>query len=198
MKKQQYVSICMLMIISCKKNGQNTSSFPNNDDSEEVFSNSKNDATFSGEYADLLTSDMASRITGFEGSKIKKMHILKGMTGEILRYNWESGREIMKEKSISNRKRVTYSRSDHAQIGFVDFEADKDSFLDFVGVASHPELSKIEAIGEVAYWNSHESFLEVYSNGISFRVMVAISNNENRNKEKTIELARLIIEEQIK
>ena len=48
---------------------------------------------FSGDYDDLLTLEMALRISGFEPSKARKTHLLKGMTGEILRYNWENGRE---------------------------------------------------------------------------------------------------------
>ena len=43
-----------------------------------------------------------------------------------------------------------------------------------------------------------KNYLEVYCNGVSFKVMAAISNDENINKEKTIELERLIIKEKLK
>lgn len=119
------------------------------------------------------------------------------MTGEILRYNWENGREVVKEKSPSNRKRVVSSRTDLVQISFVDFEADNESFSDFVRAETHPELTEIADIGEAAYWNSKKNYLEVYSNGISFRAKAEISNDDTINKEKTIELAQLIIKEKL-
>ena len=170
----------------------------NNPKLETLLPNPDSNFVFSGDYDDLLTLEMASRITDFEPSKARKTHILKGMTGEILRYNWENGREVVKEKSASNRKRVTYSRSDIVQIKWVDFEADMDSFLDFIGLEHHPELSKINGVGESAYWNSKQNHLEVYAKGISFTVEVDISNDDTLDKEKTIALAKLIIEERIK
>lgn len=117
--------------------------------------------------------------------------------GEILKYSWENGREFIKEKSESNRKRVAYSRPDFVQISFVDFESDMDTFLDFVDPETHLEVSKIEGVGEVAYWNSKNNFIEVYYNNVSFRGKVEISNDETINKEKTIELAQLIIKEKL-
>lgn len=150
------------------------------------------------DYNDLLTLELASRITGFDPSKARKTHILKGMTGEILRYNWENGREVVKEKSASNRKRVVSSKTDIVQIKWVDFEADMDSFLDFIGLEDHPELLKINGVGESAYWNSKQNHLEVYAKGISFTLEVDISDDDTFDKEKTIALAKLIIEERIK
>lgn len=161
-------------------------------------SNPNADFEFSEDYNNLLTLELASRITGFEPSKARKTHILEGMTGEILRYNWENGREEVKEKSASNRKRKVSLKTDIVQIKWVDFEADMDSFLDFIGLDNHPELSKINGVGESAYWNSKQNHLEVYAKGISFTVEVDISNDDNFDKEKTIALAKLIVEERIK
>jgi hypothetical protein len=160
--------------------------------------NSKIDGVLYGDYNDLLTLELASRITGFEPSKARKTHILKDMTGETLRYNWENGREEVKEKSASNRKRKVSLKTDIVQIKWVDFEADMDSFLDFIGLDNHPELSKINGVGESAYWNSKQNHLEVYAKGISFTVEVDISDDDNLDKEKTIALGKLIVEEQIK
>lgn len=198
MKKLLYIAVFALLLFSCRGNGQSSHSIINQDNSEDGVSDSDNQEVFSGDYNDLLTLELASRITGFEPSKARKTHALKGMTGEILRYNWENGREEIKEKSASNRKRKTYPRSDLVQIKWVDTEADLASFLEFIEPEEHPELLKITDVGDRAYWNSKKSYLQVYYNGVSFTLQVDISNDEVSDKEKTIALAKLIIAERIK
>ncbi|MGJ8591033.1 MAG: hypothetical protein ACSHXF_00705 [Aquaticitalea sp.] len=167
-------------------------------DAKNNTSNSDNEVMFSEDYNSLLTLELASGVTGFDPSKARKTHTLKGMTGEILRYNWENGREEIKEKSASNRKRKLSLKTDIVQIKYVDFEADMDSFLDFIGLEDHPELSKKNGIGESAYWNSKQNHLEVYAKGISFTLEVDISDDDTFDKEKTIALAKLIVKERIK
>lgn len=198
MRKLLYISVLGLLLFSCKGNGQSTNAVAKHDNVKGVVSDSDNQEVFSGDYNDLLTLELASRITGFEPSKARKTHALKRMTGEILRYNWENGREEIKEKSASNRKRKTYPRSDLVQIKWVDTEADLASFLEFIEPEEHPELLKITDVGDRAYWNSKKSYLQVYYNGVSFTLQVDISNDEVSDKEKTIALAKLIIAERIK
>lgn len=198
MKKLLYIAVFALLLFSCRDNRQSSHSIINQDNSEDGVSDSDNQEVFSGDYNDLLTLELASRITGFEPSKARKTHALKGMTGEILRYNWENGREEVKEKSASNRKTKTYPRSDLVQIKWVDTEADLASFLEFIEPEEHPELLKITEVGDRAYWNSKKSYLQVYYNGVSFTLQVDISNDEVSDKEKTIGLAKLIIAERIK
>ncbi|QFZ54784.1 hypothetical protein FEZ18_08220 [Oceanihabitans sp. IOP_32] len=198
MRKLLYISVFALLLFSCKGNGQSTNAVAKHDNVKGVVSDSDNQEVFSGDYNDLLTLELASRITGFEPSKARKTHALKRMTGEILRYNWENGREEIKEKSASNRKRKTYPRSDLVQIKWVDTEADLASFLEFIEPEEHPELLKITDVGDRAYWNSKKSYLQVYYNGVSFTLQVDISNDEVSDKEKTIALAKLIIAERIK
>lgn len=184
-----YVSIFIALLFSCKGNGQTSDPRLNNVEPNPDF-------VFSGDYDDLLTLEMASRITGFDSSKAQKMNTMKGMMGETLRYYWENGREEVKEKSASNRKRVSYPRSDLVQIKWVDGEADLESFLDFIDLEAHPELLKVRDVGERAYWNPEKQHLEVYYSGVSFTLQVDISNDDDLDKEKTIELAKLIITEQ--
>ncbi|HUH27307.1 hypothetical protein [Gelidibacter sp.] len=191
MIKHAYLFLVIALFFSCKGNGQTVDSVSIN---EEL--NPGNNFVFSGDYNDLLTLEMASRITGFDASKAKKMHTMKGMMGETLRYYWENGREEVKGKSASNRKTVSYPRSDLVQLKWVDGEADMESFLDFIDLEAHPELVEISSVGQRAYWNSEKQHLEVYYNGVSFTLQVDISNDGNLDKEKTIELAKLIITEQ--
>jgi hypothetical protein len=188
------------VLYSSKGNGQPNDPYTKNDkpNPETLAPNTDSNFVFSGDYDDLLTLEMASKISGFEPSKARKTHILKGMTGEILRYNWENGRERNKENITSDMKEKTISCTDLVQIKWVDFEADMDSFLDLIEPEEHPELSKINGVGESAYWNLKKEYLEVYYNGVSFTLQVDISNDETLDIEKTIALARLIIEEQIK
>jgi hypothetical protein len=197
MKKLMLTTVFALLLFSCKGNGQTTNTITNDDNSEEVASTKENHAMFSGDYDDLLTIEMAAKISGFEPSEARKTHILKGMTGEILRYNWENGRERNKETITPGMKITTISCTDLVQIKWMDTEADMESFLDFIEPEEHPELSKITGVGESAYWNSKKNYLEVYANGVSFTVQVDISNDETIDKEKTIALAKLIIEEGI-
>lgn len=189
MKNILFLAIC-LSLFSFKENKQVNKS-------NAKFLNTENNTLFNRDYQDLLTLEIASKVTGFDPSKARKSNPMKGMMSEILKYSWENGREFVKEKSETNRKRVAYSRSDLVQISFVDFEADMEIFLEFVEPEIHSELTKIEDVGEAAYWNSKNNFIEVYYNEVSFRGKVEISNDEAINKEKTIELAKLIIKEKL-
>ena len=186
-----------IVLFSSKGNAQNTNPLDNNDDLEETLSESENQGGFSGDYNDLLTLEMASRITGFEASKAKKMHPMKGMLTESLMYYWENGRQIVIEKSASNYKRKVKSRDDFAKLMWLDGEADMESFLSFIHLDIHPELLKVNGVGESAYWNTKNQNLQMYYNGVSFMLQVIVSFDEALNKEKTIELAKLIITEKL-
>ncbi|TXD83657.1 hypothetical protein ESY86_08745 [Subsaximicrobium wynnwilliamsii] len=169
--------------------------------SQDVKNNQPNaevGVVYSEDYNNLLTLELPSRVTGFEASKAIKMHPMQGMLSESLMYYWENGREIVIEKSASNRKRKTHSRVDFAKLMWVDSEADMESFLFFIGLDKHPELSKVNDVGESAYWNSKNQNLQMYYNGVSFMLPVIVSFDADLNKEKTIELANLIVEERIK
>jgi len=189
-----------IVLLSCRGNGQTPEPAGKNDspNPKSIAPTTDTNFVFSGDYNELLTLELASRITGFESSKAEKMHTMKGMLAEILRYYWENGREVIKEKSTTNRKRDTYSRLDIVQIKWIDGEADMESFLDFVDLEKYPELYKIKDVGEAAYWNPIKNYLEVYYKGVSFTLQVDISNDDILDKEKTLALAKLIIEEQIK
>ena len=196
MKKILFLTIC-ISLFSCKGNGQPTDSAPNNDASnpEAIVPIPDNNFVFSGNYDDLLTLELASRITGFEPSKANKMHTMRGMLAETLRYYWENGRERDKENTTPDRKNSKIGCVDLVQIKWVDSEADMESFLEFIDLEKHPDLTKV---GENAYWNPDKNHLEVYYNGVSFTLQVDISNDDIPDKEKTIALAKLIIEERIK
>ena len=88
MKNLLILAICIILF-SCKGNGQATDPEPKNDtpNPEVVAPNSDSNFVFSGNYEDLLTLELASRISGFEPSIVRKTHILKWITGESLRYN---------------------------------------------------------------------------------------------------------------
>jgi hypothetical protein len=188
-----------IVLLSCKGNGQTPEPAGKNDrpNPKSIAPTTDTNFMFSGDYNELLTLELASRITGFEPSSARKTHILKGMTGEILRYNWENGRKEIKEKSPTNRKRTVSSRTDIVEIKWVDGEADMESFLYFVDLEKYPEKTKVNSVGETAYWNPTNNHLEVYYHGVSFTLKVDISDDVITDKEKTIALAKLIIEEQL-
>lgn len=160
--------------------------------------NSESDVEFSDDYTNLMPLELVVRVTGFEASKANKMHPMQGMLTESLMYYWENGREIVIEKSASNYKRKVKSRDDFAKLMWVDVEADMESFLSFIGLDKHPELSKVNGVGESAYWNTKNQNLQIYYKDVSFMLQVIVSFDEAVNKEKTIALAKLIVEERIK
>jgi hypothetical protein len=193
MKNHVYASVFVFLLFSFKGNGQNTDAISKNNPT-----NLESNFVFSGDYNDLLTLEMASKIAGFDASKASKLHTMRGMMAETLRYYWENGREEVIKESASKRERVAYARTDLVQIKWVDGEADMESFLDFINLEKYPELIKVNDLGESAYWNSKKNHLEVYYNGISFTLQVDISNDESVDKEKTIALAKQILEEKMK
>ena len=198
MKRLLYTSVFALLLFSFKGNDQNTNPVTISADSENVSSIPEKQVVFNGDYEDLLTLELASRITGFDPAKATKLHTMKGMMGEILRYYWENGREREKESTTPNRKGTKSTWTDLVQIKWVDAEADMDSFLEFIDLDKHPELLKIDDVGEAAYWNSKKNYLEVYYNGVSFTLQVDISNDDTLDKGKTLALAKLIIKERLK
>lgn len=197
MKKLLFTTILTLFLFSCKGNGPNPAPINNTPNPEKIVPNPDPNSEFSGDYDDLLTLELASRITGFEPSLARKTHILKGMAGEILRYNWENGRTIVKEKSASNRKRTESSLTDIVEIKWVDGEADLESFMDYVNLEKYPEKTKANSVDESAYWNPTKEHLEVYYNGVSFTLKIDISDDVITDKEKTIALAKLIVTEKL-
>lgn len=183
--------ILVAALSTWQANTQNNQLQSDNDNPKEFILNSENRVGFNADYESLLTLEMASRIAGFEASKANKMHTMKNMVAETLRYYWENGREVVIEGA-------TFSRVDRVQLNWVDDEADMDSFLRFINVEKHPELIKINGVGERAYWNPNKNYLELYYMGISFRIEVDVSNDDTLDKEKTIALAKLIIKDRIK
>ncbi len=180
--KLVYIFVFALVLFSCKGNGQTNELEAKND-----TDNPPANYVFSGDYNDLLTLEMASQITGFDASKATKMHTMKGMAAEMLRYYWENDREEVVEGSA-------FPRVDRVQLNWVDGEADMDSFLNFIDLEKHPDLTKVNGVGESAYWNPNKKYLELYYNGISFRLEVDMSNDEALDKEKTTALAKQIID----
>ncbi|TXE09062.1 hypothetical protein ES711_03765 [Gelidibacter salicanalis] len=180
------------MLFSCKGNGQSTEIGLKNNAIE-----ADSNVPFSGDYNDLLTLELASQITSFDPEQAQKMHTMKGMLGEMLRYYWENGRERHREASTPNRKNTKMTATDLVQIKWVDDEADMESFLNFIDLKAHPELVEVNGVGDNAYWNSKKQLLEVYYHGVSFTLQVDMSNDEAVNKEKTIALAKLMISEKL-
>ena len=193
MKTHHYLVIFILFFISCKGDHK-----PNKATLENEKTTYEKKVFLNKDFNELLTLEIAVKITGFDSSNVQKTSRRKGMTSEILKYHWEHQNEVSNEvETTSSNKRIVRPRVDFVQINFVVFDTDKASFLNFVSVSTHPELSEIPTVGEISYWNSTKKYLEVYSNGVSFRVMAVVSDDDDLNKEKTIQLAQLIIKEKL-
>lgn len=195
MKRLFYLSVFALFIFSFKGFGQSTSPVAKSDDSQNFGLDSEEVVVFGRDYKDLLTLELATRITGFDSSKVKTMQPMKDQVTKFLRYYWENGRIKPEESMTPGRNATIRMVPDAVQMKWLDAEADMDSFLYFIGLDEHPELTKVDDVGEAAYWNSKKNYLQMYYNGVSFMLQIDMSNEDASNKEKTIALAKLIVEE---
>jgi len=59
-------------------------------------------------------------------------------------------------------------------------------------------FDEIKDVGEYAVWNNKQKELKVFYKGIEFQITVELSDDEKINKQKTIETAKLIINQKLK
>lgn len=65
------------------------------------------------------------------------------------------------------------------------------------GLSGLLNFTEIDNVGDYTVWNSSTSELSTYYKGIEFCIHTNVSNDEEYNKEKAIEAARLIIKEKL-
>jgi hypothetical protein len=72
-------------------------------------------------------------------------------------------------------------------------EANKQMAEVGTGMINNLQAEEISGVGEAATWYEKSNELKVFYNGLTFALVVDISDNKSLNRNKSIELANLII-----
>lgn len=199
-------------------------------------------ADFKGKLDELLTLEMAVKVSGFDKSKATKDY--KNKTAGVLgdknalprecNYLWKNGRTrsiAVGEKKINSpykdkvgiklvsnttleRFKQNYRRlTDEEKVAAgkkLEDEANKNQprqaetetekkVLDIgTGLINNLHPEEINGVGEAAIWYPNFNELKVFYNGLSFALVVDISEDKSLNRKKSIELAEMIIDEKLK
>ena len=65
------------------------------------------------------------------------------------------------------------------------------------GLIAGLKAEEIGGVGEAATWYANSNEIKVYYNGLLFSLVVDISDDPELNREKSIELAKMIIREKL-
>lgn len=76
-------------------------------------------------------------------------------------------------------------------------EASKQMAEVGTGLINNLQAESISGVGEAATWYEKSNELKVFYKGLTFAVVVDISDNKNLNRNKSIELAKLIIDKKL-
>lgn len=199
-------------------------------------------ADFKGKLDELLTLEMAARVSGFDASKATKVHENKtaAMFGDKdaspreCNYLWKNGRirtitvggqtingsykDKVGIKLVSNTTLERFKQSyrvltdeEKAAAGRkLEEEANKNQpeqmktetgkkMMDVgTGIINNLQPEEMSGVGEAATWYPNFSELKVFYNGLSFALVVDISEDKSLNRKKAIELAEMIINERLK
>lgn len=243
MKKLAFILTlhCLLLHInSAKSSSLNEVGMQKAAVSGTVKSNQIKAADFAGKLDELLTLEMAAKVSGFDVSKAIKEHGNKASVAfggkkppRECNYLWENGRQktvtaggnsmktnykdIVGIKSVSNTTLERFKRSYGAltdeqkkaankQIEVqkakstteqTNSEANKQMAEVGTGMINNLRAEEISGVGEAAVWYEKSNELKVFYNGLTFALVVDISDNKRLNRNKSIELANLIISEKL-
>jgi len=103
-------------------------------------------------------------------------------------YRWEEGKFT---KSVTfGGQEIKSTRPSEVLIVMVK-NANEAMFKQSTTVYKQPQ--QISNLGSLAVWDSRISQLTILSNNYMFHVHVKVSNNDTENKEKAVEVSKLII-----
>lgn len=240
MKILAFILMIPVLLLSCDTKSSDSDTTKSSSSIAEK-SGSINAADFKKSLDELLTLEMAAKLSGFEASKATKDY--ENKTGAMFgdenapprecNYLWDNGRTVnMKAggktmnlpkkdrvgiKSVSNTSLKNFTRSygvltkeqkeraskklveeaNKNQSNQVKTEAEEKMLDVGTGILNKLEPEVIEVVGEAATWYPNFSELNVFYRGLMFVLVVDISDDINLNKHKSIELAKMIIEEKL-
>ena len=239
-----FIALCGLLLFSCsaggtKKEAANANPSPLSSQKEARTLNADD---FAGKLDELLTLEMAAKVSGFEASKAIKEHEDKASAvfgGEKkppreCNYLWKNGRiraitagghtinapykDKVGIKYVSNTTLERFKQSygvltdeqKTAASKKLDEEASKNQPEQArtetekkvaevgTGMIKNLKAEEITGVGDAATWYPNFSELKVLYNGLTFALVTDISDDKNLNRNKSIELANMIIDEKLK
>lgn len=232
-----------LLFMSCdtKSSGSDTTKEQKSVSSPAKKSSPLNAADFKGKLDELLTLEMAVRVSGFDPSTAIKEHDNKtaALFGDKdaspreCNYLWKNDRirtttvgshtitspykDKVGIKSVSNitleRFKQSYGvltdeQKTAARKKLEEVAANNQSeqtktqtekkVMDVgTGIINNLQPELITGVGEAATWYPNYSELKVLYNGLTFALVVDISEDKSLNRSKSMELAKMIIDEKL-
>lgn len=196
---------------------------------------------FKGKLNELLTLEMAARLSGFDASKAiteydNKASVALGGESKPPRecaYLWDNGRsqsvtvgpntinapykDKIGIKGVSNTTLERFERNygvltagqKEAAVQKLEEETEKNKSADSPTQAGQQmsetgktmiqghQAEEMEDVGDAATWYPPSNELRVFYQGLTFALVVDISDDKNLNRAKSMELARWIINEKL-
>ncbi len=239
-----FLVLCGLLLISCTAGGTKNEA-PNA--KNPIVSSQKeghiiNADDFAGKLDELLSLEMAAKVSGFEASKAIKEHENKASAifgGEDkppreCNYLWKNGRIRTMEvgdntisapykdkvgiKYVSNttleRFKQSYGVLTDEQKAAASKKLDEEVTKDQPeqtrtetekqvtavgkGMIKNLKAEEIAGVGDAATWYPNFSEIRVFYKGLTFALVTDISDDKDLNREKSIELAKMIIDKKLK
>lgn len=230
------ITIKSLLISACSGQGSNAGA--NSDPAKKAATINADD--FSGKLDELLTLEMAAKVSGFKASDATKVHENNthkafGGTSKPPRecnYYWENGRvrivstggnsmQVPRKdqvgiNSVSNTTLERFQRNygplseqqkraatkqleeEASKKGSADNQAADQEMLETgTAMIQNLKVEEISGVGNAAVWYTNTNELKVFYKGLTFVLVVDVSDDNDLNKSKSIELANMIISEKL-
>ena len=233
-----------LLLLSCdSKSSPSDTSNPGKAVSSAAIKPSQIDAAdFKGKLDELLTVEMAAKVSGFDKSKATKDYENKtaGFLGgknappRECNYLWTNGRtrsvtiggktvnppyldkvginsvaNTTLERFKRNYRRLSDEEKEAAgkkleeqanekQPKQTDTEIGRKVTDIGTGLINNLQPEEINGVGQAAAWYPNFNELKVFYHGLSFALVIDITEDKSLNREKCIELERMIIDEKLK
>lgn len=100
------------------------------------------------------------------------------------------------EQKMTANKQIEVHK-DKSNIEATTNEASKQMVKVGTGMINNLQAEEISGVGEAATWYENSNELKVFFNGLTFALVVDISDNKSLNRNKSIELANLIISKKL-
>lgn len=230
------ITIKSLLISACSGQGSNAGA--NSDPAKKAATINADD--FSGKLDELLTLEMAAKVSGFDASDATKVHennTHKAFGGtpkppRECNYYWENGRvrivsaggssmQVPRQdqvgiNSVSNTTLERFQRNygplseqqkraatkkleeEASKKGSADNQSADQKMLETgTEMIQNLRAEEVNGVGNAAVWYTNTNELKVFYNGLIFVLVVDVSDDNDLNKSKSIELANMIISEKL-
>jgi hypothetical protein len=193
----------------------------------------KNVEKFTGKLDELLTLELAAKVTENDLSTAEKNYqqVFDDPKTHSISYGWTNGRKLLTDLGFTT---IETDKSDIVELSWLssmaasDFQdmfrqittADLDNARKAMESKVHegdldPEAKKLafemaqgfmdrdhtrewlDGVADMAVWIPVDKSLKVFYQGLSFSLMVDISDDNDRNQKAAIEISQLIIKEKL-